>query len=105
MIFELIRGDEKQRSAEWMIFVQSSDGRICVLIRSSLICVKIANPTRQHSNTKIAMSPQMMFSVAGPHSVDAFCRFSRLETRSNDVKTTILFFLNFWFPDIQFQRG
>ena len=75
-----------------MIFVQSSDAKFCVLIRSSLICVKIANPTRQHNNTKIVTSPKMMFSVARPHSVDAFCSFSRLQTRSNSVKTSIFFF-------------
>ena len=88
-----------------MIFVQGSDVKFCVLIRSSLIFVKIAIPTRQHNNTKIVMSPKMMFSVARPHSVDVFHRFSRHQTRSNDLKTLILFFLNFRSPDTNAQRA
>ena len=60
-------------------------------------CVQIVNRTRQHSNTKIMMNPKMMFSATRPHSVDAFCRFSRLQTRSSYLKTRIFFLLNFHF--------
>ena len=84
-----------------MIFVQGGDFKFCVLIRSSLICVKIANPTRQHSNTKIVMSPKMMFPSSRPYPVDAFWRFSRLQTRFNDLETLILFSVNFRFLKLQ----
>ena len=75
-----------------MISEQRSDAKFCVLTRSSPMCVKIANPTRQHNNTKIVMSPKMMFPSSSPYPVDAFCRFSRLETHSNDL---YLFFAKF----------
>ena len=53
------------------------------------------NQTRQHNDTKIAIRSILMCSSFRPRSVDVFCRFSRLETLSNDLKTLIWFFLNF----------
>ena len=63
MILELLRGDGKQRSAVGMICGQGSDVNFCVLVRSSLICVKIANWTQQHNDARIAICSNLIFSL------------------------------------------
>ena len=87
-----------------MIFGHGSDVNFCVLVRSRLICVKIVNQTQQHNDTSIVIRSNLMFALARSRSIDAFCRFSRLQTRSNDVKTPLLFFHKFRFPGTKPQR-
>ena len=69
------------------------------------ISVSGTNQTRQHNDTKIAIRSILMFSLARSRSKYSFCRFSRLQTRSNDAKTSILFSVKFRFPDTNPHRA
>ena len=63
MILEPLRGDEEQRSVVGMICGQGSDVNFSVLVRSSLICAKIANRTQHHNAAGIAICSNMIFSL------------------------------------------
>ena len=57
-----------------------------------------SNQTQQHDDTEMAMCRKLMFLTAGHYSVDVFWFFSRLQTRSSDLETLILFSSQFRFP-------
>ena len=67
--------------------------------------VKVRKSGQQRNDTTIAIHSNLTFPLVGRVSVDAFSRFSRLQTRSNDLKTSILFSVNFRFPDMNRKHG
>ena len=91
-------------SCRGAVFWYCGDARFPDFGRLVEISVSGTNRTRQHNDTKIAIRSILMCSSFRPRSIDVFCRFSRLETLSNDVKTTIFFFLKFHFPDTNRRR-
>ena len=90
-------------SCRGAVFWYCSDARFPDFGQLVEISMSGTNQTRQHNDTKIATRSILMFSLTRSRSVDVFSHFSRLQTRSNDVKTSISFFPNFRFPDTNSQ--
>ena len=75
----------------------------CFHVRRQVL-VKVWKIGQQRNDTKIAIHSNLTFPLVWRHSVDVFCRFSRLQTRSDDLKTLFLFSVNFRFPDTNLQH-
>ena len=87
-------------SCRGAVFWYCSDARFPDFGQLVEISMSGANQTRQHNDTKIASRSILMFLLTRPRSVDVFSHFSRLQTRSNDAKTPILFSVKLCFPDM-----